>query len=166
MVRRKYEPRHRKLTPLKETEIDFVAESADDEGPAELPLALPSGKSAAEIHRDLEPLPSLPELPGEEAATLGREWQFTIADLVVVVTCIAVGMAGARAFPHGVFAAVLGVAAFVVLLRYGGSSGDDPLVYRLLMYLAALLFAAAIYSSFEVMLELRPGILRHPASPP
>jgi hypothetical protein len=78
------------------------------------PLAPTEGKSSAELLHELEdrsgevlvPLPAVEEPPRA---------QFRLSELMILMTLAAVGLAGARALPAGMFAFVAGALAFASL---------------------------------------------------
>lgn len=93
---------------------NFVDESAIDENVA---LAAPEGKSPAEVLDELEGPQRFEYV--SEVADAPLKPQFTLAELMILTTVAAVGLAGARVLPAGPFACLVGILGFVAMWLTG-----------------------------------------------
>lgn len=105
-----------RLPPSKQVPLDrerefLIAEPVDSEA-EELRVLPAEGPSREELSRQIEPPPPL-ALPAVEVE---RPVQWSISDLLVVTTGVAISLAGGTWMPPQVFAAVLGLVTLIFLL--------------------------------------------------
>jgi hypothetical protein len=97
--------------PLDREREFLIAEPVQDEA-EELRILPAEGPSREELSRQIEPPPPLDLRPAETR----RPTQWSISDLLIVTTGLAVSFAGGTWMPPEVFAAVLGLVTMIGLL--------------------------------------------------
>ena len=135
--------------PVQAPHADYVLTPGEDDDGAELKLAPPDGKTAAEA--DLSVVQRLEAarqaLITDRHKTARRPFQFTLLELLTLMTAVSVGLGTARFMPPGGFA-WLAVIVALMSAGVGAALGTEYRPARIICWSVAFTYASMAFVSF------------------